>query len=432
MSKFIIQGGIPLRGEVRVSGSKNSALPILAATLLTNQECQISNVPDISDIQVMLEILKKLGAQIERQGNKVKISAKNITNFKPDPTLVIQMRASVLLLGALLGRSNKVVLAHPGGCLIGPRPIDIHLDAVRKLGAEVKVRKGLYYITAKRLRGSKIVPRGLSVTATENILMASVLASGKTVIKLAACEPEVEDLAKFLKKMGAKIRGEGTHCLEVEGVGKLYGAKHNVIPDRIEAATYIIAGAATGGDVVVKDLNPDHLESFLNKLEEIGVKFNVGRNYVHVLPSERLRPGEIKTAPYPGFATDYQAPLAVLLTKAWGKSIIFETIFEERLNYLQELAKMGARVKILNPHEAEIIGPSKLQGTRLTTYDLRAGATLILAALSAKGVSEIEGIEIIDRGYENIERKLVSLGAKIERVNSKQREKKNVCQKNWY
>lgn len=424
MSRFIVEGGIPLKGTIRISGSKNSALPILAATLLTKKTCEIHNVPQILDIEVMIEILRKLGAEIEREGDKIRILTKNVKSYKPDPKLVNKLRASILLMGVLLARFGKVVISHPGGCLIGARPIDIHLKAFEELGAEILRRGNSYYLKASRLIGSRIIPRESSVTGTENVLMAASLASGKTTIRLAAQEPEVEDLANFLKKLGVKIKGEGTNQIEVWGtnINSFKGVKHSIIPDRIEAATFIIAGLVTGGKLTVKNINSNHLEAFLNKLKDIGVRLKIGSNFVTVFPSKNLKSCNVKTAAYPGFATDFQAPLSVLLLKARGKSVIFETIFEERLNYIQELVKMGAKAKILNPHEAEIIGPSHLRGTHLMTHDLRAGASLILAALSASGVSEIDGAEIIERGYEKIEQKLRFLGAKIKKVNGNKRD----------
>lgn len=415
MTKFIIKGGRPLVGKIKVSGSKNAALPILAATLLTSNVCEISNVPWISDVQVMCEILKDLGAKVERKGDLIRVSTKEVKSYKPSPSLVKKLRASVLLMGALLARFGKVLINHPGGDLIGARPIDIHLSGFRSLGVKISKRDDLYYLEAKKLIGQRIIPREESVTGTENILMAACRASGKTTIRLAACEPEVEDLANFLKKMGAKIRGEGTHQIETFGMKKLKGAKYSVIPDRIEVGTFALAAASTGGNVLIEGIKSSHLESFLWKLKEVGVNFKVGEDYLNIVPSHHLKATNIKTAPYPGFATDFQAPFAVLLTQASGKSIIFETIFEERLSYIAELVKMGAEAKILNPHECEIKGPTKLKGTRLTVHDLRAGATLILADLVASGRSEINQVEIIDRGYERLEEKLRSLGADIKR-----------------
>lgn len=416
MAKYIIEGGRPLRGRVKVSGSKNAALAILAATLLTKETCEISNVPDISDVEIMCKILEDLGAEIERRAKAIKISTRLVKSYRPSPSLVGRMRASVLLMGALLGRFGKVIIPHPGGDLIGPRPIDIHLDGFRSLGAKISFKNNLYFLSSSGLSGQKIIPRQESVTGTENIIMAATSASGKTTLRLAACEPEVEDLINFFKKMGIRIKGGGTHQIEVFGPASPKGVKYAIIPDRIEAGTFAIAAAATKGDVLIEKIRPDHLESFLNKLKEIGVNFKVGKDFLHIKSSPHLRAANIKTAQYPGFATDFQAPISALLTQAKGRSLIFETIFEERLSYISELVKMGAAAKILNPHEAEILGPTKLYGTKLRIHDLRAGATLILAALVASSKSEIHQAEIIDRGYENLEGKLLSLGAKIKRI----------------
>ncbi len=416
MSKFIIKGGVPLKGEVKISGSKNAALPILAATLLTNDTCKIYNVPNITDIQIMIKILKKLGSRISFKNNKITISNKNVRSFKPDYTLVTKIRASVLLMGALLGRFGKVKIAHPGGCLIGSRPIDIHLEGLKSLGVKIVIEDNNFILKTLKLKGANINPKKISVTGTENILMAACVASGKTVISPAAAEPEVIDLVSFLKKMGAKIKGEGTNKIEVLGVKKLKGTEHSVIPDRIEAGTFIIAALVTKGNVIVKNINIKHLESFLEKLKELNVRFDQGPDFIHVKYSDNFKATNIKTAVYPGFATDFQAPISVLLIQASGKSTIFETIFEERLNYLNQLVKMEAKAKILGPQKAEIYGPSQLKASKISSLDLRAGATLILAALCASGESEIGQAELIDRGYEKIEEKLRNLGAKIRRV----------------
>ena len=418
MSKFLIQGGQKLNGVISVSGSKNAALPIIAATLLTDQKCVIRNVPKIADIDVMLEILADLGAEIAWIGeHTLEINTKNVKSYTPNPVLVNSIRASVLFMGPLLMRFGKVKIAKPGGCLIGSRPLDTHLEAFADLGATIKNDGKFFNLEIKKIKNSYIALREISVTATENILMASCIASQNVTINLAACEPEVSDLANFLNKMGAAIKGIGSHKLEVSKCKKLKGIDYTIIPDRIEAATFIIAGAVTKGKLLIKNVIPEHLDYVLIKLRNIGVNFRVNKNSIEVLPNSNFKATNIRTDIYPGFATDFQAPISVLLTQSKGKSEIFETLFEGRLNYIHELVKMGANAKLIDKHNAEIYGPTKLVGKKITTLDLRAGATLILAALVAKGTSEIDRIELIDRGYENIEKRLNLVGAKIKRVN---------------
>jgi len=419
MSKFVIGGGNPLKGEVRIAGSKNAVLPILAATLLTDQDCEIRNIPKISDVDTMLGILKALGAQIEREPDRVYINTKKVKSWSPPDNLVAKMRASILLIGPLLARFGKVEIAAPGGCQIGSRRVDTHLKAFRALGAKVSKEGGRLELSASRLRGDRVILEEMSVTATENVLMAASLAFGDSEIRLAAIEPHVVDLTKFLAKMGAKVKGVGSHSLYVSGSNKklLGSASHQVTPDMVEAATYILAGAVTEGAVEVFRTNPGHLDIFLSKLRQAGVSFELGQDWVRIFPSKKIKPVYIKTDCYPGFATDFQAPFTVLLTKAQGTSIVFETMYEGRLNYIPALVKMGAKAKIIDPHKMEIEGPGKLKGAKNTSFDLRAGATLVLAALAAEGKSEINKIELIDRGYENIENKLKALGANIKRVN---------------
>jgi UDP-N-acetylglucosamine 1-carboxyvinyltransferase len=418
LAKFIIQGGKKLKGEISVLGAKNAALPIIAATLLTDKECEIINVPQIGDVEVMLQILEKLGAEIKFKNHTLKICTKNVKSWKPDLKLVGKMRASILLTGPLLARFGKAVVHYPGGCLIGARPLDTHIDALKDLGAKVKVRKKNYTIELPKPKNKKIILSEMSVTATENILMACAMSLYTNEIHLAAIEPEIEDLIGFLQKLGVKIKGSRTHNLLITGARKLNGTCHKIIPDRIEIATFIILSAVTKSCLKIKNVNLDHLEGFLNKIKEAGVNLKKGKDYLIIKPSNSFKSLSIRTDIYPGFATDFQAPMSVLLTQAEGKSTIFETLFENRFGYIRELRKMGAQIKALNPHQVEIYGPSKLSGAKIISLDLRAGATLILAALCAQGISEIKNIKIIDRGYETLDKRLAKLGADIRRADN--------------
>ncbi|HCR42202.1 TPA: UDP-N-acetylglucosamine 1-carboxyvinyltransferase [Patescibacteria group bacterium] len=418
MSKFIIEGGRSLSGEVKVSGAKNAALPILAASLLTTDTLTINNVPDIQDIRTMLGVLESLGCEIlDFSNHKVIIRGSKVDGRDPDFVKVKQIRASVLILGPLLTRFKRVKVTHPGGCHIGARPIEAHLRAFEALGATVHSDDQFYYVETAGLRGRKVVLRELSVTATENALLAAVLAPGITEIRLAAAEPEITNLAESLNLMGAKIKGYGGHTLIVEGVSQLHGAELKIIPDRIEAGTFAIAAAVLHSDVLIDGYVPDHLDMFTSKLLEANVQIQLlPDNCARIARTTQLKAVDVRTDIYPGFPTDLQAPFAVLLTQAAGHGKIFETMFEGRLNYLQELSKMGASSEILNAREAIISGPTPLYGKEINSLDIRSGATLILAALVAAGISIITNAEMIDRGYEKIEDKLTKLGAKIDRV----------------
>lgn len=416
MTKFIIEGGQPLHGEISVSGSKNAALPIIAATLLTDSECRISNVPEIGDVEVMLQILRKLGSQIEFKNHILKICNKNIRSWRPDVSLVGKMRASIVLIGALLSRFGKAEMHYPGGCLIGARPLDIHIEALADLGAKIRAKKKSYSLSLYPPRNRMVIFKGISVTATENIILACALSPYLNKIRLAAIEPEVEDLIDFLRKMGVQISGQGTHNLIIKGKKELKGAVHKVIPDRIEAATFTILAAVTKSHLRIKNLRADHLDVFLAKMKEAGVNLKQARDYLIIEPSRKSKAIKIKTGIYPDFPTDFQAPMSVLLTQGEGTSSIFETIFENRLGYIKELVKMGALAKLKDLHRVEIYGPAKLTGTKINSLDLRAGATLIIAALCATGQSEIDNIEMVDRGYEKIDERLSKLGARIKRV----------------
>jgi len=420
MEQFIIEGPTSLSGEVQISGSKNAALPIIAASLLIRDEVILNNVPLINDVITLLKIIKQLGGEYQINKNTVTINTKNLIDTNPDPIAVKHLRASILLLGPLLFINKHVTIPHPGGCLIGTRPFDIHLKSFEKMGALVTETKDSYTIKAKKLNPTELIAE-FTVTGTENIIMAAVLTPGVTTIKLAAAEPHVQDLCNFLKSSGANIKGIGTHLLKIEGVDSLKPTKFTIQPDQIESGTYAIAAAATNGHVIINGFISDHHDALLSKFQRAGVNYKIiNSETLEIFPNKILNSFKIRTEVYPGFPTDLQAPMAVLATQCVGESVIHETIFEGRLGYIPELSKMGARAQTTDVHHAIIKGPSKLIGTRITSFDLRAGATLIIAALIAKGESRIDQVEIIDRGYENIESKLNSLGANIKRVKLKE------------
>lgn len=416
MPKFIVKGGKSLKGTVRVSGSKNAVLPIMCAALLTDEKTTLTNVPDIADIRAMMSILNGLNVKTTFSNNTLEIDPKNIKQSRPDDGSVCKMRASILLLGPLIARFKKADMAFPGGCVLGKRSVLSHTIAFEKLGCRIHEQTKEIKISAKELKGTKIIMPELSVTATENVITAAVLSSGQTEIHLAAAEPHVQDLCRFLNKMGAKITGLGSHILKIEGIKKLKGISYKITGDYLEAGTFAIAAAITNGDVTITDFNTDDLHSFWQKLEETGVNFDLSANEVHIKGHKELKAVTIRTAVFPSFPTDLQAPFAVLLTQAKGVSKIFETLFEGRLTYLAELERMGGKVEMLNPHQAIVIGPSKLKAMPISSYDIRAGAAMVIAALAAKGQTEISNINYIDRGYENFEQKLRSLGAEIERA----------------
>jgi len=418
MSKLIIEGGQPLVGTVEISGAKNAALPILASTLLTQDTCTINNVPDIQDIHTLLKVLSSLGAQVsDFSNNSITLNNQNVDGRDPDFIQVKKIRASVLILGPLLAKFKKVKVTHPGGCHIGARPIDVHLKAFEALGAKVTSDEQFYYIQADELVGTKIVLDEMSVTGTENAIMASVLAKDVTEIHLAAAEPEIVNLINSLNAMGAKITGAGSHILRIEGVEKLHGANLTVIPDRIEAGTFAIAAAVAHGDLLIKGYTHDHLSIFTKKLRDANVQFElIDHDKIHISRTTVIKPVNIRTDIYPGFPTDLQAPFAVLMTQAQGISKIFETMYDGRLNYLRELNKMGANANILDNHRAVISGPTVLMGKEINSLDIRAGVTLVVAALVANGQSIINNVELIDRGYEKIEWKLSKLGVNITRA----------------
>jgi UDP-N-acetylglucosamine 1-carboxyvinyltransferase len=416
MDCLVIKGGASLKGEVKISGAKNAALPLMAATLLTDEECVIRNLPNLSDVRFMCRILKSLGAKVEMSRGTVRVRAKKIEGFG-DYDLIRKMRGSICILGPLMGRFNEAKVSMPGGCVIGARPIDLHLKGMRDLGAKVRVQAGYVHAKAAKLVGGESFLGGRcgpTVLGTANVMMAASLAKGTTVIHSAACEPEIEDLAIYLNAMGAKISGAGSPMITIQGVRKLRGAEHRVIPDRIEAATYALAGAVTGGNVTVKSCNPGHLSAVLDKMREAGVKFEVGRTSINVKPSKNLKSVDITTMPHAGFPTDVQAQMMVLMLKSPGISIITERIFESRFMHVNELARMGADISIEGP-SAIIKGGVPLSGADVMASDLRASAALVLAGLAAKGTTRVNRVYHIDRGYEDIDGKLRSLGATITR-----------------
>ncbi len=417
MDKMIVHGGSLLQGEVTMSGSKNSALPILAATLLTREPCIIEHVPDLSDIHYMLTILNMLGSEVERASGIVKVRATHLRTEAPYD-IVRKMRASVCILGPLLGREHAATVSLPGGCVIGDRPIDLHLRGFEELGATVQVKGGDIHLLASHLHGTTIHLRGKygpTVLGTGNIMMAAVLAEGTTVIEGAATEPEVTDLAEVLIKMGARIHGSGTSRIIIEGVRELHGFRHTIIPDRIEAGTFLIAAAMAGKKVTLHRVIPQHLEALLHVLEEAGVPLKIKKESITITASPSLKALSIETLPFPGFATDLQAQLSAMLCTTQGVSTITEHVFPQRFMHLAELKRMGANIE-LDGARATIIGVDQLSGAPVMASDLRASAALVLAALRADGPTEINRVYHIDRGYEGIDRKLNKLGAKIQRI----------------
>jgi UDP-N-acetylglucosamine 1-carboxyvinyltransferase len=419
-----IQGGRPLRGEVVISGAKNACLPIFAATLLTEETVTIENVPDLSDVRFMGEILGYLGAEVERPDPHTwKITAKKIVPKAPYE-LVRKMRASVTLLGPLVGRLRRAEVSLPGGCVIGPRPIDLHLKGLEKLGCFVRMEGGYLHLDGSRIRGAEIFlggRHGSTVTGTANLVMAAVLAPGVTRLESAACEPEVEDLCRLLVKMGAKIEGIGSHVLTIEGVNRMHGTHHRVIPDRIEAGTWILAAAMTRGDVTVRGANPKHLGAFLDKLEQAGVVVDAeGPETLRVRAANlQPRPVDVITLPHPGFPTDLQAQMCALLTLTPGISIVTERVYPNRFMHVPELQRMGADIAIEGA-SAIIKGKAALSGAPIMASDLRASAALILAGLCASGETWVQRVYHLDRGYEKFDEKLRGLGASIERMNEKE------------
>ncbi|WP_137697410.1 UDP-N-acetylglucosamine 1-carboxyvinyltransferase [Ruminiclostridium herbifermentans] len=418
MAKYIISEGVPLKGRIKVDGAKNSVLPIIAASLLGETKSIIEEVPDLNDVKIMCDLIKSLGAEVEPLGKKsIAFHLRDITNSTAPYELVNKLRASFLVMGPMLAKTGFVRVALPGGCAIGSRPVDLHLKGFTALGAEITQGHGYVEArkTTKKLIGNKIYLDFPSVGATENIMMAAVLAEGQTSIENAAIEPEIVDLASYLNEMGACIRGAGTDTIRIEGVEKLYGCTHTVIPDRIEAGTYMAAATITHGEVIIDNVVPDHLKPIIAKLKEIGAEIEEDTSSVSVKGNCDLKAIDLKTLPYPGFPTDMQAQMTALLSCTSGTSIVTETIFENRFMHVSELKRMGANIKI-DGRTAVIEGKKYLTGASVKATDLRAGAALVLAGLAAEGATEISEIQHIDRGYCALDVKLRSLGAKIERV----------------
>ena len=417
MDKILIHGGRPLSGSIKVSGSKNSSLPILAATLLTGEQCVVHGVPDLSDTHYMLQILAHLGAQVERASDTVSVTAEKVQSAAPYD-VVRKMRASVCVIGPLLGRCKEATVSLPGGCVIGDRPIDLHLTGFEALGAAVRVEGGDVKVFAPKLTGAVTNLRGKfgpTVLGTDNVMMAAVLADGVTVIEGAAQEPEVVDLAHFLNKMGAKIEGAGTRRVIIEGVPALHGAEHTVIPDRIEAGTFLVAGAICGQGVTVKRVEPEHIRSVTDVLARCGFPINIADHSISISPNGEAKALELTTEPYPGFPTDMQAQMCALLSTSDGISVVTENIFPQRYMHVAELKRMGAQMQ-LEGATAVIQGVDRLFGAQVMASDLRAFAALVLAGLKADGITEVSRVYHIDRGYEHLDEKLSELGAHIERV----------------
>ena len=418
MDQYIIKGGNPLVGEVEIGGAKNAALPIISAAIMTNETVTLEYLPDVNDINVLLDAIGKIGAQVERvDRHTVKINGSTISDCSVDYEYIKKIRASYYLLGALLGKYRKAEVPLPGGCNIGSRPIDQHLKGFRAIGAKVDIRHGSIIANAENMHGANIYLDMVSVGATINIMMAASMADGRTVIENAAKEPHVVDVANFLNSMGAKIKGAGTDVIRIQGVSRLHKTTYTIVPDMIEAGTFMVAAAATKGDIMVKNVIPKHMEAVTAKLEEIGCEVEEFDDSIRVVASRRLTRTHVKTQPYPGYPTDMQPQIGVVLALAQGTSILTESIFENRFKYIDELARMGANVKV-EGNTAIIDGVEGFTGARVSSPDLRAGAALVIAGLAAEGITIVDDIVYILRGYEDFEQKLRSLGGEIERVSS--------------
>ncbi len=416
LEKFVIKGGRKLKGKIKISGAKNSALPLLAASILSENGLILENVPNVADVRTMLTALELLGVKFEfdKKRGRIEIDSSNVKPVEIPYDIIRRMRASVLLMGPLLARFKKAFVYTPGGCAIGARPIDLHIEAFKKLGADYKVKEGYSILKTRKLKGNFIYFDKVTVTGTENVVMASVFVEGETVIENAAIEPEVVDLCECLVKMGANIEGIGTKSLRIKGVKKLEKVTHKVTPDRIEAGTFVIAAAVTKGKVEIENVIPSHLDTFLSKVKDAGVNIAINKESIIVNESDDIKPVDIETLPYPGFPTDLQAQFMVLMLKAKGVSHIKENIFENRFQHVQELIRLGADIK-LNGNVAVVKGGNPLTGADVMATDLRASASLVLAGLFAKGVTRVHRIYHLDRGYERFEEKLNRLGAVISR-----------------
>ena len=420
MDQYVIRGGNPLVGEVEIAGAKNVALPIISAAIMANEPVTLENLPDVNDINVLLESIEKIGARVERlDRHTVRINGATIRDFSVDYEYIKKIRASYYLLGALLGKYRSAEVPLPGGCNIGSRPIDQHLKGFRAIGADVTISHGTIFARAAHMHGAHIFMDIVSVGATINIMMAASRADGRTIIENAAKEPHVVDAANFLNSMGANIKGAGTDVIRIVGVPSFHGCTYSIVPDMIEAGTYMCAAAATKGDIVIKNIIPKHLDSISAKLTEIGCQIEEFDDSVRVVASRRLSRTHVKTQPYPGFPTDMQPQIGVVLSLSSGTSIVTESIFENRFKYVDELARMGANIKV-EGNTSIIDGVPQLTGARITSPDLRAGAALVIAALAAEGCTVIDDIVYIQRGYEDFEGKLRSLGAEIEKVSSEE------------
>lgn len=418
MEQYIIKGGNPLVGEVSIGGAKNAALGILAAAIMSDETVTIENLPNVNDTNVLLQAIAAIGGRVERvNANTVKINGSQIHTFCIDDGFIRKIRASYYLLGALLGKYKKAQVALPGGCNIGSRPIDQHLKGFKALGATVDIDQGMIVAEAQELRSSHIYLDVVSVGATINIMMAATLAEGRTILENAAKEPHIVDVANFLNSMGADIKGAGTDVIRIRGVKKLHGSEYTIIPDQIEAGTFMCAAVATKGDITIKHVIPKHMESISAKLLEMGAQIEESDDAIRVVATKRLQPTNIKTLPYPGFPTDMQSQIAVALGLAQGTSIITESIFENRFKYVDELSRMGACIKV-EGNTAVISGVDSYNGASVSAPDLRAGAALVIAGLAADGYTYVDGIQYIQRGYEEFEQKIQSLGGMIEKIDN--------------
>ena len=425
MEKLKIAGGYPLKGTVRVSGAKNSAVALIPATILAESPVTIEGLPDISDVHMLKDLMEEIGGSVEFSNNEMTVDPSSMISMPLPNGKVKKLRASYYLMGAMLGRFKKAVIGLPGGCHLGPRPIDQHIKGFEALGASVTNEQGAIYLRADELRGARIYLDVVSVGATINIMLAAVRAKGRTIIENAAKEPEIIDVATLLTNMGAKIKGAGTDVIRIDGVDELHGCRHTIIPDRIEAGTYLILGAAIGDGVTIDNVIPQHIESLVAKLKEMGVHIEAGDEQIFVGPAEKYKAVDIKTLVYPGFPTDLQQPFTTLLTKAEGSSVVTDTIYGARFKHIDELRRMNANIKV-EGRSAIISGPVKLQGAKVKASDLRAGAALVIAGLMAEGVTEITGVDHIDRGYSHIVEKLNGLGATIWREDMTSEEQEEV------
>lgn len=417
MSRYVVEGGVALRGTVEAAANKNAVLPIMAATLLTDDECVLTNVPQITDVVVMGNLLRDLGARVDGLGSKeLRICCASVRETTLNPELVGRMRASVTLLAPMLARRGHVRTRHPGGCVIGHRDIGTHLDALTALGARVSVTDSEYEIEATRLIGTSIFLDEASVTATENAVMAGCMAEGRTIIKHAACEPHVEDFCRFLVSMGARIKGIGSNVIRVEGVQALHGAEHRISTDHIDVGTFAVAAALTGGDLTIRNVVPEHFEMIDLVLRRMGVHLELGDGMLRIRPSELVATKKIATDPWPGFPTDLASAFIVMATQARGTTLIHDWMYEGRMFFIDKLVAMGAHIVLCDPHRCVVTGPTQLRARTVYSPDLRAGAALVLAALAAQGSSEIHDVELVERGYEHLVDRLSALGARIEKV----------------